>query len=253
MAEAVARALIVEDEPYARRYLREMLNAEDRVAVAAEASNGAEALQLIRALTPDIIFLDIQMPELGGFDVIAAADPEKMPAVIFITGYAEYAVRAFEVDAVDYLCKPFDRERLLVSIDRAMRHLDRHEPHSRGRHAESGRQTRQWISRVTVKDESGVVFVPVDDILWIETANKYVVIHTANGQKHLARQTIHSLEESLDPEQFVRIHRSALVRKSAVRGLHPLFHGDYMVKLTTGAELTLSRSFRAAFFQEMGR
>jgi two-component system LytT family response regulator len=253
MAEAVARALIVEDEPYARRYLRELLNDEERVAIAAEASNGAEALQLIRTLTPDIIFLDIQMPELGGFDVIAAADPEKKPAVIFITGYAEYAVRAFEVDAVDYLCKPFDRERLLVSIDRAMRYLDRHEPHSRGRHAESGRQTRQWLSRVTVKDESGVVFVPVDDILWIETANKYVVIHKANGQKHLARQTIQSLEESLDPEQFVRIHRSALVRKSAVRGLHPLFHGDYMVKLTTGAELTLSRSFRAAFFQEMGR
>jgi two-component system, LytTR family, response regulator len=176
-----------------------------------------------------------------------------MPAVIFITGYAEYAVRAFEVDAVDYLCKPFDRERLLVSIDRALRYLDRQERAGRGLYAEERGQAQRRLSRVTIKEDTEIVFVPVEDILWIEAANKYVVIHTANGQKHIARQTIQSLEDTLDPGQFVRIHRSVLVRKSAVRGLYPLFHGDYMVKLTTGAELTLSRSFRAAFFQEMGR
>jgi two-component system LytT family response regulator len=253
MAETVARALIVEDEPHARRYLRELLNGEQRVAIAAEASNGVEAIELIRTLAPDIVFLDIQMPELSGFDLIAGVGPEKMPAVIFITGYAEYAVRAFEVDAVDYLCKPFDRERLLVSIDRAMRYVDHPERSGRDQYAEPSGQARQWPSRLTVKDDSGIVFVPVDDILWIEAANKYLVIHTANGQKHVARQTMQGLEETLDPGQFVRIHRSLLVRKSAVRGLHPLFHGDYMVKLSTGAELTLSRSFRKAFFQEMGR
>jgi two-component system LytT family response regulator len=253
MVEAVARALIVEDEPHARRYLRELLNGEERVAIAAEASTGTEALELIRSLAPDIVFLDIQMPELGGFDLIAEVGPEKMPAVIFITGYAEYAVRAFEVDAVDYLCKPFDRERLLVSIDRAMRYLDHRERTASDPNTEARGQAQQWLSRVAIKEEAGIVFVPVEDILWIEAANKYVVIHTAIGQKHVSRQTIQSLEETLDPSWFVRIHRSVLVRKSAVRGLYPLFHGDYMVKLTTGAELTLSRTFRDAFFQQMGR
>jgi two-component system LytT family response regulator len=176
-----------------------------------------------------------------------------MPAIIFVTGYGDYAVKAFEVDAVDYLCKPFDRERLLVSIDRAMRHLDRRQRIGRFDDAESEEPTQQWLSRVTIKDESGIVFVPVEDILWIEAANKYVVVHTRDATKYIARQTIQSLEDALDPAQFVRIHRSVLVRKSAVRGLHPLFHGDYLVKLATGTELTLSRSFREAFFRQMGR
>jgi two-component system, LytTR family, response regulator len=221
--------------------------------IAAEASNGAEGLELIRTLTPDIVFLDIQMPEIGGFEVIAGLAPDHMPAIIFVTGYGDYAVKAFEVDAVDYLCKPFDRERLLVSIDRAMRHLDRRQRIGRFDDAESEEPTQQWLSRVTIKDESGIVFVPVEDILWIEAANKYVVVHTRDATKYIARQTIQSLEDALDPAQFVRIHRSVLVRKSAVRGLHPLFHGDYLVKLAIGTELTLSRSFREAFFRQMGR
>lgn len=162
MVEGVARALIVEDELHARRYLRELLNGEERVAIAAEASSGTEGLELIRSLAPDIVFLDIQMPELGGFELIAEVGPEKMPAVIFITGYSEYAVRAFEVDAVDYLCKPFDRERLLVSIDRAMRYLDHRERTASDPNTEARGQAQQWLSRVAIKEEAGIVFVSAD-------------------------------------------------------------------------------------------
>src|ERR1044072_2022469 len=143
-----------------------------------------------------------------------------MPAIIFTTGDGEYAVRAFEVDAVDYLCKPFDRERLLISIDRAMRFLDRRQGADRCENAAPAGQSPPWLSRVTTKTEKGMVFVPAEDILWIEAANKYVIVHTRDEQTLIARQTIQSLEETLDPAQFVRIHRSVLVRKSAVRALH---------------------------------
>ena len=240
------RTLIVDDEPHARSYLRELLCGETDVEIVGEASNGTEGLELIGKASPDVVFLDIQMPGLDGFDVVARMDIERLPVFIFVTGYSEYAVKAFEVEAADYLCKPFDKGRLSVSLERAMRRLSAR--------AVSGSETEatRWLSRVAVKDEHGIVFVPVDDILWIEAANKYAVIH-ARGGEHLVRQSIQSLEDSLDPSQFVRIHRSVLVRKAAVRGLHPLFHGDYIVKLMSGAQLTLSRTFRASFFDQMSR
>jgi two-component system LytT family response regulator len=197
-------------------------------------------------MSPDLVFLDIQMPGIDGFEMVDRIGTETVPMFIFVTGYSEYAVRAFEIEAVDYLCKPFDKERLSVSLERAARRLDH-------RHSslESERES-QYLSRLSIKEEDGIVVVPVDRILWIEAANKYVVVHTTD-RKHILRQTIQNLEDSLDPKQFVRIHRSTLVRKAAVRGLHPLFHGDYLVKLTNGVELTLSRSFRGSFFQQISR
>jgi two-component system, LytTR family, response regulator len=244
MAQMPMRALIVDDEPHARRYLSELLEGEAEVLVVGEASNGADGIEQIGSLSPDIVFLDIQMPDLDGLDLVERIKSPNLPLFIFVTGYAEYAVRAFEIEAVDYLCKPFDKERLLTALERA---------HRRSNVREVGVENDEsrWLSRLSIRDESGFVFVPVDQILWIEAANKYVVVHTRAGT-HVARQTIQNLQDKLDPRQFVRIHRSTVVRKSAVRGLHPLFHGDYIVKLINGAEVTLSRSFRASFFHEMG-
>lgn len=234
------RVLLVEDELHARHYLHELLTREKGVTVVGEASTGSEGLELIRALSPDLVFLDVHMPELDGFGIVERIGPAQMPAFVFVTAYPEYAVRAFEVEAVDYLCKPFDEERLATALERARR--QRRKPAA----------PAAWMSRITIKEEAGITFVPVDDVLWIEAANKHVVIHSALGT-HVARMTIQHLAERMDPVRFVRIHRSILVRKSAVRGLHPLFHGDYTVKLTNGAELTLSRTFRDAFFDAMNR
>lgn len=243
MATASARVLIVEDEAHARRYLRELLEDEPQLDVVGESANGIQGLQQIQELSPDIVFVDIQMPGLNGFGMIDKIAGTRTPLFIFVTGYGEYAVKAFEIEAVDYLCKPFDKERLAVSIERALRRLHSDLP----RTGES-----QWLSRLSIKDDERILFVPVDEIIWIEAANKYVVIHTPTGS-HISRQTIQGLEDQLDPREFVRTHRSTLVRKAAVRGLHPLFHGDYIVKLVDGAEVTLSRSFRGSFFREMSR
>jgi two-component system, LytTR family, response regulator len=240
---APARVLIVDDEEHARRYLRELLEDEPQVEIIGDCANGSQGLDHIRAVCPDIVFVDIQMPGLDGFGMIDQIERERLPLFVFVTGYGEYAVKAFEIEAVDYLCKPFDKERLSASLERALRRL-----------SATGSVVGQspWLSRLSIKDDERIVFLPVDEIMWVEAANKYVVIHTAIGT-HVARHTIQGLEERLDPREFVRTHRSTLVRKSAVRGLHPLFHGDYAVKLVNGAEVTLSRSFRGSFFREMSR
>src|ERR1700678_4851406 len=242
-AGMAARVLIVEDEAHARHYLRELLDGESQVEVVGESSNGAQGAQLIRELSPDIVFVDIQMPGLDGFGMIDQIVGSKPPLFVFVTGYSEDAVRAFEVEAVDYLCKPFDRQRLSTSIERAIRRLSSDVPSAVG---------SQWLTRLSIKDDERILFVPVDEIIWIEAANKYVVVYTPVGS-HISRQTIQGLEDQLNPREFVRTHRSTLVRKAAVRGLHPLFHGDYIVKLVNGAEVTLSRSFRGSFFREMSR
>jgi two-component system LytT family response regulator len=238
-----ARVLIVEDEAHARHYLRELLEGEPLVEVVGESSNGVQGAQQIRELSPDIVFVDIQMPGLDGFGMIDRIAGPRPPLFVFVTSYSEYAVRAFEIEAVDYLCKPFDKDRLSTSIERAIRRLNSAAPSAVG---------SQWLTRLSIKDDERILFVPVDEIIWIEAANKYVVVYTPAGS-YISRQTIQGLEDQLNPREFVRTHRSTLVRKAAVRGLHPLFHGDYIVKLVNGAEVTLSRSFRGSFFREMSR
>jgi two-component system LytT family response regulator len=241
------RTLIVDDEAPARHYLGELLREERDVAIVGEAANGSEGLDLIRRLAPDLVLLDIQMPDLDGLSMLAKLEGPA-PLFVFVTGYDDYAVKAFEIDAVDYLCKPFGRERLSLALERVGRRL-RLPASATGMEAA---EPERWLTRLSVKEKEGIVFVPVDQILWVEAANKYVVVHTS-GRDYILRQTIQSLENELDPDQFLRIHRSILVRKAAVRGLHPLFHGDYVVKLVTGVELTLSRTFRESFFRKMSR
>jgi two-component system, LytTR family, response regulator len=238
-----ARVLIVEDEEHARRYLRELLDDEPQIEVVGESSNGVDGVRQVRELSPDIVFVDVQMPGLDGFGLIDQIAEVRPPLFVLVTGYGEYAVKAFEIEAVDYLCKPFDKERLSLSVERAMRRLTPLVP---------GFSESQWLSRLSIKDDERILFVPVDEIIWIEAANKYVVIHTPDGT-HISRQTIQGLEEKLNPREFVRTHRSTLVRKDAVRGMHPLFHGDYILRLANGDEAPLSRSFRESFFREMSR
>ena len=242
-AGTAARVLIVEDEAHARHYLCELLEDEPHVEVVGESSNGVQGAQQIRELSPDIVFVDIQMPGLDGFGMIDQIAGIQTASFVFVTGYSEYAVRAFEIEAVDYLCKPFDKDRLSTSIERAIRRFNSAVP---------GAVDSQWLTRLSIKDDERILFVPVDEIIWVEAANKYVVVHTPSGS-HISRQTIQGLEDQLNPREFVRTHRSTLVRKAAVRGMHPLFPGDYILRLANGDEAPLSRSFRESFFREMSR
>ena len=243
------RTLIVEDEPHMRRYMCEMLAGDNRVVVVGEAFSGSDAVEKIRNLSPDLVFLDIQLPECDGFDIIEKIGLDHMPAVVFVTAYGEYALRAFEVDAIDYLCKPFDHDRLSASVDRAIRFL-------KLRNSKPSNLTsvtdfkNHWAARIGINEKRGIIFIPVENILWIEAADKYVIIHAIDG-KHISRKTIQAIQETLDPKQFVRIHRSVIVRKAVIRGLQPLLHGDYIVKLNDGSELRLSRRFRSSFFKQM--
>jgi two-component system LytT family response regulator len=245
------RALIIEDEPHMRRYLTELLDDQDEVTIVGEASDGAEGLAKIRELSPDLVFLDVQMPEMNGFDVISQVGPENKTAFIFVTAFSEYASRAFEVDAVDYLCKPFDRDRLQDSLERAVRHL-RFRSESNAPVKLSNPPPAEWISRISTIGKEGTVFVPIEKIRWIEATDKYVIVHATDGN-YIGRHTLERLESQLDPKQFVRIHRSTLVRKAAVRTLCPLFHGDYTLKLDDHTELKLSRRFRESFLAQMSR
>ena len=238
----------MEDEVHARRYLRELLAAETGTCIAGEAADGAQGVEMINALAPDLVFLDIQMPELDAFEMIAQLGRDNMPAFILVTAFSEYAVRAFEVEALDYLCKPFDQARLHAALMRFHRYRMRRAgvADERIQVAKSGRQ------RLAIKQESGVRFLPAEQILWIEAANKYVVIRTAD-HSYISRQTIQSIVDQLSTEHFVRTSRSIVVRKSAIAEVKPLFHGDHVVLLTDGTELALSRTYRETFFSEMAR
>lgn len=242
-AATAARAIIVEDELHARRYLRALLEDEPRIDIVAESSDGADGLRQIESLCPDIAFVDVQMPCVNGLDMIERIDSPKPPVFVLVTGHCEYAVKAFELEAVDYLRKPFDEERLTAAVERALRRL-----HA----AAAGSSGNRWLSQLEIADTGrGVVVpVPVAEIIWIEAANRYVVIHTPAGS-HTLRQSIQALEKRLDPSEFVRTHRSALVRKAAVRGVHEPSPGNYVIELANAAVVPLSRAFRLPFFRAM--
>ena len=243
-----SRVLIIEDEVHARHYLRELLAAEPGICVAGEAADGVEGAEMIKGLAPDLVFLDIQMPELDAFEMIAHVGRDRMPAFILVTAFSEYAVRAFEVEALDYLCKPFDQARLHASLTRFQRCRERIAERPGEKLPIPGSSRR----RLAIKQESGVRFVPVEQVLWIEAANKYVVIRTAD-HSYISRQTIQSIVDGLGTDHFVRTSRSIVVRKSAVSEVKPLFHGDHVVILADGTELALSRNYRDAFFSEMAQ
>ena len=237
------RALVVDDEPLARSLLRVLLARDPEVEVAGECS-GAEAVEAVERTRPDLLFLDVQMPEVDGFDVLAALGRERAPAVVFVTAYDRYAVRAFEVHAVDYLLKPIDEARFAEALarakDRARRRVT--DPRLGPLLADHARHARRFL----VRGRERTVVVDAADVDWIEAADYYATLH-AGGKAHLIRETLTDLAERLDPERFVRVHRSAIVNLDRVREIHPLFRGDAELVLAGGARVRMSRTRRAEF------
>jgi len=210
---------------------------------------------VIRAQRPDLLFLDVQMPELDGFGVLEALAGEPMPVIVFVTAYDEYAIRAFDVHAVDYLLKPFDEDRFRTALGRARSRLAEQRADTIDQRLEAVlsalRAREQYADRLLVKSEGRVTVVQVDDVDWIEAADNYARVHTARG-RYLVREPIKSLERKLNPRRFARVHRSAIVNLARVRELQPMFGGEYVIILSTGTKLTLSRGYRDAFRDRLG-
>jgi len=246
-AEQMIRTLIVDDEPLARRGIRTHLETEKDIEIIGESGNGADALKAIAALGPDLIFLDVQMPELDGFGVLDAIEVEHMPAVIFVTAYDKFALRAFEVNAVDYLLKPFDPERLHQALQRARATLERQSLGDLNRRLQnllaSLTSSGKFVERLVIKAGGKISFLSVEEIDWIEAADNYVRLH-AGRDSHLLRKTMTALEERLDPAKFIRIHRSTIVNVARIKELYPLLKGDYEIVLKTGVRLASGRGYR---------
>ncbi|MCP3063814.1 LytTR family DNA-binding domain-containing protein [Myxococcus sp. K38C18041901] len=260
-AAAAIRALVVDDEPLAREGLRLLLASDPEVTVVGEAGNGPDAVRLIREQRPDLVLLDVQMPELNGFEVLARLAPGEVPAVIFVTAYDRYALRAFDIHALDYLLKPFRDERFHDAVGRAKAHLRMARMSDLSHRLLSVLSTygerevtpppapvpvtasEPWVRRLAIRDTGRVVFLDVDEIEYLEAADYYVQIH-AGGKSHLHRETLQSLEARLDPERFMRIHRSIIVNSRRIRELRSEGRRDLVVVLAGGAELRVARSHR---------
>lgn len=240
------RALIVDDERLSRQRLKRMLAAFAEIDVVAECHNGEEAIAALRMHSPDILFLDIEMPEQDGFAVLDAIEGPG-PAIVLVTAHPHYAVRAFETPVLDYLLKPFDEPRLARAVARAKERLQQLERADLGaelrRALETARNPTRSPERIVVRDGDKAIFVKLSDVDWIEAESNYVRLHLGKSS-HLVRETLSVLEQRLDPARFRRIHRSTIVNIEAVRELHSWFHGEYRVLLRGGHELKLSRSYR---------
>lgn len=259
------RALIVDDEPVAREGIRVLLADDPEVEVAGECADGDEAILAIREIDPDLVFLDVQMPETDGFTVIDEIGAENMPVVVFVTAYDQYALRAFDVAALDYLLKPYDDERFAAALGRAKAQIRQREVGQLSRKLiallehEAAETTpspnaapQSYLKRVMLKTGGRVIFRKVDEIDYIEAEGDYVRLHMG-GESHLLRDTMKRLEQQLDPSRFARTHRSTIVNLDRIKELHPYFHGDYMILLKDATELKLSRSRRADLERRLGR
>lgn len=238
------RAVVVDDEPVARRSVRRFLDADPEVEVIDECGDGKTAVQVICREQPDLVFLDIQMPEMNGFEVVKQVGLERMPVTIFVTAYDRYALRAFEALALDYLLKPFGKARFAQALGRAKQYvaggINREALGSviaaLGQAASESRYPRQ----LPVTQQGHVVFVSTAEIDWIEADGNYARLHV--GKQHFeTRETLGSLERKLDPLEFVRIHRSTIVNVRSIKEIHPWFHGHHLVVLNSGVELRMSR------------
>jgi two-component system, LytTR family, response regulator len=240
------RVLIVDDEPLARRRISRFLRSEPDVDVVGEVADGRSAVTALRDGQADLVFLDVQMPELDGFGVIREVGLARLPGVVFVTAFDQYALQAFEVHAVDYLLKPFTRERLQAALARARTRrraeASQTDPRLTALLNELVERPR-FLQRLPVRSGPRIVLLETGQIDWIQAADNYVLLH-AGGREFLMRETMSRLEQELDPEAFVRIHRSAMVRIDRVAELQPSVHGDFRVTLKNGTYLTLSRYYR---------
>ena len=257
MTDSPIRVLLVDDEPLARSMLREMLQGDPYAAIVGESCNGREALEAIDLHSPDLLFLDVQMPEVGGFEVLSSLGKNRpLPHVIFVTAYDQYAVRAFEVHALDYLLKPFDQERFDVSWRRAREQIIRERNGGTDQRIlallQELKAGNKYLERLVIKATGRIYFLETSEIDWIEAEGNYVSVHSAK-KTHLLRETISSLEAQLDPKKFVRIHRSSIVRIDRIHELQPWFHGEYRIILQDGTQLTLSRNHRDNLQEALGK
>ena len=236
------RVLIADDEAPARRVVRSYLAGREDVEVVAEAENGLEVVDGVRSLEPQLVVLDIQMPGMTGFEAIQAIGVDAMPATIFATAYDEFALRAFDVHAVDYLLKPFSRQRFDRAFDRALQRIGDDREHI-GRLLASLPQATAYLERIVVRHGDRLFFVATLDVLHLSAEGNYVRLHTAEGS-HLIRGTLADLETRLDPKRFARIHRSGIVNIDAIKEVHAHFHGDYIVSLRNGESVRLSRRYQ---------
>ncbi|MFT3763339.1 MAG: LytTR family DNA-binding domain-containing protein [Pseudoxanthomonas sp.] len=249
-------ALVVDDEPIARHAIVRLLREDPKIEPPDECGDGASAVAAIRERSPALVFLDIQMPEMTGIDVVDAIGAERMPATVFVTAFEQYAVRAFEANAVDYLVKPFSRQRFAGTLHRAKQRvaaaggIDGYASAQVLRALESLRRREAYLERIPVRNGDHVVLVAVDDIVWIKANRNSVEIHLA-GQSHELRETMATLATRLDPRRFARIHRSAIINIHRVKSIHPWFNGHHVVTLDTGQQLRMSRYQHEAFLKLM--
>jgi two-component system LytT family response regulator len=250
------RALIVDDEALARKFIRRMLKDDRDFDMIGECSNGKEAVATIRQENPDVVFLDVQMPEMNGLEVLESIGIERLPEIVFTTAYEQYAIRAFELHALDYLLKPFDQARFKDAIRYAKERF-RSGHHSDGRRQVSAlleniKNKPQHLERLVIKSGGRITFLRTDEINWIEADDKYVHLHTSKARP-MVRQTLSAMEEQLDPAKFRRVHRSAIVNVERIAELQPLFSGEYSILLQDGTKLTLSRNYKDKLFGLLGK
>ena len=253
-AESIIRTLIADDEPLARRGIRHLLERESGIEIVGEATGGVEAADLIQRLRPDLVFLDVQMVGCDGFETLSRVGPGIAPVVVFVTAYDEYALRAFEVNAVDYLLKPYDDARFSSALSRARELVMRKRNDAVDSKIERliEHLEGEGRDRILLKSSGEIIFLKTCEIDWIEAEGDYVKFHTG-GRTHLMRGTMASLEERLDPSRFIRIHRSTIVNSDRLRKLSPSFEGEYAVVLQDGTKLRLSRGYHDRIKALLGR
>lgn len=252
------KTIIADDEPLAREKIRILLAGEKDIEIIGECSDGNLAVSAIRKLAPDLLFLDVQMPELDGFGVLKSLAVSELPSIIFVTAYDRYALEAFEVHALDFLLKPFDRGRFQKALKRARVHIEKEKAGAVNEkllalledlRTEKGQaKERKYLERLVLKSAGRVTFLRCDEIDWIEAAGNYLRLHVGR-ESHLLRDTMNSIEAKLNPQRFIRIHRSTIVQIDRIKDIQPWFHGEYRVNLENGKQLTSSRSYH----DELGR
>lgn len=255
--------MIIDDEPLARRNIRLLLEKDPQIEILDECRDGREAVNAINTLSPDLIFLDIQMPEIDGFDVLERVGPERIHAVIFVTAFDQYALKAFDVHALDYLLKPYDDERFANALRRAKAQIEAREIdrltkrllallEERETERKSSTTEKEYLTRLMIKVSGRVMLLKVDEVDFVEADGNYAKLHVGR-KEHLLREKMNDLETQLDPAKFVRIHRSTIVNLDRIKEMHPHFNGDYVVVLQDGRKLRLSRSRRENLIHRLHR
>ncbi len=250
------RTMVVDDEPVARERIVGLLQQEQDIELVGECADGQQAVSAIRQQHPDLVFLDVQMPACDGFGVIQQVGADHMPTVVFVTAYDDYALKAFEVHALDYLLKPFGRDRFQQTLQHAREHLERRRAGDLGRRllalVQDIKPQPARLDRLVIKSGGRVFFLRTDEIDWVEAAGNYVRLHLGETS-HLFRETMNGMESRLDASRFVRIHRSRIVNTDRIKEMQPWFNGEYVVVLQNGSRLTLSRGYREKLQERLGK